>query len=59
MAKIKSKYPRAYEKWSESDNAELRSLSKQGASDYEQQIASQLKRQPSAIRSRLEKFPVL
>src|SRR5437763_1517300 len=54
MAEIKAQYPRAYEKWSDAEDAELRSLSDSGSS--EDAMAQHFKRQPSAIRSRLEKL---
>lgn len=54
MAAIKAKYPRAYEKWSTQEDAELKSMSARGASHDE--LAKRFKRQPSAILSRLEKL---
>jgi hypothetical protein len=54
MAAIKSKHPRAYEKWTTQEDAELKSMSGRGASQDE--LARHFKRQPSAIFSRLEKL---
>lgn len=54
MAKAKLMHPRAYAPWSESEDAELRSLHDAGKSTSE--IAVQFQRQPSAIRSRLTKL---
>jgi len=54
MAAIKAKYSRAYEKWSEAEDAELKCCRVQGASVDE--LAFPFQRQPSAIRSRLFKF---
>jgi hypothetical protein len=56
MAETKTKYPRAYEKWDAKEDAELRSMSIRGLSH--QEMAIHFKRQPSAIRSRLEKIAV-
>src|SRR5215208_6477736 len=54
MAVIKSRYPRAYEKWSEREDADLQSMHEQRVTVAK--IATQFERQPSAIRSRLEKL---
>ena len=54
MAAIKAKYPRAYEKWSAQEDVELKLMSSRGVSQDE--LAKHFKRQPSAIRSRLEKL---
>ena len=54
MSEIKAKYPRAYEKWSDAEDAELRSKADSGLSAAG--LAQHFKRQPSAIRSRLEKL---
>lgn len=54
MAEIKAKYPRAYEKWTATEDAELQSMSAKGRS--EEALAQHFQRQPSAIRSRLEKL---
>jgi hypothetical protein len=54
MSAIKAKYPRAYEKWRAEEDAELKSMAARGACAAE--MATHFKRQPSAIRSRLEKL---
>ena len=54
MAQIRTKYPRAYEKWSENEDADLRSMS--GAGSSQEVLARHFQRQPSTIRSRLEKL---
>jgi hypothetical protein len=54
MAEIRRGHPRAYEKWSDEEDATLKKLFRSGSNAKE--IAGKLKRQPSAIRSRLAKF---
>jgi hypothetical protein len=54
MAEIRQGHPRAYEKWSDEEDATLKSLFRAGSTAKE--TAEKLKRQPSAIRSRLAKF---
>ena len=54
MEQIRSENPRAYEKWSPQEDEQLKSLHAAGQRTNE--IALALKRQPSAIRSRLVKF---
>ncbi len=54
IAVIKSKYPRAYEKWSDDEDDELRMLFSRGVNNNE--AAEHFGRQPSAIRSRLNKL---
>lgn len=54
MAVIKRKHPRAYEKWSDEEDDELRSLFKRGVGSSE--AAEHFGRQPSAISSRLNKL---
>jgi DNA-binding NarL/FixJ family response regulator len=54
MAEIHQAHPRAYEKWSDEEDATLKNLFRSGSSAKE--IGCKLKRQPSAIRSRLAKF---
>lgn len=54
IAKIKEKHPKAYERWEGSEDSQLRSMHSLGASIEELSIHFQ--RQPSAIRSRLEKL---
>ncbi len=54
LAKIKKQYPRAYEKWTESEDADFLRM-RTGGSSVEQ-LARHFERQPSAIRSRLAKL---
>lgn len=54
LAQIHKVYPRAYEKWSNEEDAKLAQLFQSGKSIKE--IATQLQRQPSAIRSRILKL---
>lgn len=54
MAKIKEKYPKAYEKWEASEDGQLRSMYSSGTGILE--LSTHFQRQPSAIRSRLEKL---
>jgi hypothetical protein len=54
MAEIRQTHPRAYEKWSDAEDAELKNLFHSGSKAKE--IAVKFKRQPSAIRSRLAKL---
>ena len=54
LAEIKNKHPKAYEKWTAEEDEMLSSMHQQGDSHAE--IAEQLQRQPSAIRSRLAKL---
>ena len=57
MAKIRSKSPRAYEKWTEEEETQLINMF---ASDPDARwIAEKLQLQPSAIRSRLIKLGLL
>jgi DNA-binding NarL/FixJ family response regulator len=53
LAKIRQVHPRAYEKWTEEEDAKLAQFVQSGYSVDE--IASQLQRQPGAIRSRMLK----
>lgn len=56
LTEIRQKHPRAYDKWSEEEDARLTQLHRAGEAPA--QIASLLQRQLSAIRSRLRKlFP--
>jgi len=57
MVEVKRRYPRAYERWSEAEDAELWERHLDGIGVEE--IASSLRRQPSAIRSRLEKHRLM
>lgn len=54
LAKIKARYPRAYEKWTDDEDAELRAMFKNGAN--RSTAAAHFQRQPSAINSRLNKL---
>ena len=53
LARIREVYPRAYERWTDEEDAKLAQLVQSGRSVEE--IAGQLQRQPSAIRSRVLK----
>jgi hypothetical protein len=53
LAQIREAYPRAYEKWTDREDATLEKLVRSGQSVDD--IAAQLQRQPSAIRSRIVK----
>jgi broad-specificity NMP kinase len=55
--KVRSKYPRAYEKWSKSEEEILDQLYNEGTSIEE--ISIVLQRQPTALRSRLKKLGIL
>ena len=54
MAAIKQKYPRAYERWTEDEDAQLMAMHTQLVPLEE--LVERFQRQPSAIRSRLEKL---
>ncbi len=54
MSEIKAKHPRAYEKWSDEEDNELRTLFRRGVKSKE--AAEHFGRQPSAITSRLSKL---
>jgi hypothetical protein len=54
LAKIRTKYPHAYEPWSNDEELLLIKLFQEGHSTIE--IANQLQRQPSAINSRIRKL---
>jgi DNA-binding NarL/FixJ family response regulator len=54
MVEIRQAHPRAYEKWSDQEDARLTDFFRSGISAKE--IAKTLQRQPSAIRSRLAKL---
>ncbi len=54
LAKIRAKYPKAYEKWTEDEDNLLRQKFKEGANS--QELSEFFERQPSAIRSRLVKL---
>lgn len=57
LAKIRTKYPRAYEKWTFEEDKELRTLYGLGNSTSE--MATHFGRQPSAITSRLSKLGLM
>jgi DNA-binding NarL/FixJ family response regulator len=57
MTEIRQAHPRAYDKWSNEEDATLKKLFQSGSNA--KAIADQLKRQPSAIRSRLAKFGLI
>ncbi len=54
LNRIRATHPRAYEKWSEEEDQQLRQLAQAGVKVKD--IAAQLQRQPSAIQSRIEKL---
>lgn len=54
IARIKEKYPRAYESWSKDEEQKLIELHL--ASKTTEEISAELQRQPGAIRSRLDKL---
>jgi DNA-binding NarL/FixJ family response regulator len=54
MEEIRQAHPRAYEKWTAEDDDRLRELFRSGTPLKE--IARELQRQPSAIRSRLTRL---
>lgn len=56
LAAIREKHPRAYEKWTDQEDAELRSLHEGGSSTNS--MAAHFQRQPSAIESRLGKLDI-
>lgn len=54
LARMKQRYPRAYERWSKEDDTRLRTGIT--AATPIKEIARQLQRQPSAIRSHIAKL---
>ena len=54
LVKIRQASPRAYEKWTDEEDANLTKLFRSG--NLVKAIAAQFQRQPSAIRSRLTKL---
>ena len=54
MARIRTRFPRAYERWSSEEDDELRRLHEAGWDETD--LADRFGRQPSAIRSRIEKL---
>jgi hypothetical protein len=62
MAAIKTKYPRAYEPWRESEQQQLREAFNPDAPNlahHLEELADRFQRQPSAIRSRLQRLGLL
>jgi hypothetical protein len=57
VARIRTTYPRAYETWTQEEEATLAELARSGVSVDE--MARQLQRQPGAIRSRMVKLESL
>ena len=57
LAKVRAQYPRAYDKWTEGEDALLVQKHSNGTSVHE--LSNLLHRQPSAIRSRLRKLGVV
>jgi DNA-binding NarL/FixJ family response regulator len=56
LARIKQKHSRAYERWTDEEDAQLRDAVQRGTAVSE--IAQQLQRQPGAIRSRPAKLRI-
>lgn len=54
LSKLRERYPRAYEKWSPEEEEDLLDLYKKGLRPRE--IGEQIGRQPSAVRTHLEKL---
>ena len=54
LAEIRSRYPRAYEPWSEAEDQDLTKMHREGVDAKE--MASRLQRQPSAVKSRLKRL---
>lgn len=54
MQQVRKKHPRAYEPWTDEEEAKILELEKQGLSTKE--IAEAVQRQPGAISSRLSKI---
>lgn len=57
LDEIRRKYPKAYERWTLEEDAELRAKYQKGVGI--QDLAVHFKRRPSAIRSRLAKLGLL
>jgi DNA-binding NarL/FixJ family response regulator len=57
VEEIHQQHPRAYEKWTDDEDARLTELFRSG--NTAKQIAETLQRQPSAIRSRLAKLNLI
>jgi DNA-binding NarL/FixJ family response regulator len=54
LAEVRRKHPRAYDKWTTAEDDRLKDMLSDGAAVA--QIARELERQPSAIRSRLNRL---
>jgi hypothetical protein len=52
--KVREKHPRAYERWSDSEDARVTELHESGVSV--EGIADELERQPGAVAMRLERL---
>jgi DNA-binding CsgD family transcriptional regulator len=57
LEEIQQLHPRAYEKWTDEEDAQLTELFRSGKTA--QQTAETLQRQPSAVRSRLKKLNLI
>lgn len=57
LAAIQEQHPRAYAPWSQEEDLQLRQLVRAGLSVND--ISSRLQRQPSAIRSRIQRLQLL
>ncbi len=57
MTDIKRRYPRAYERWTDEEDAQLSAMHEQGRTGA--RMTQQLERQPSAIRARLTKLALV
>ncbi|MCX6842151.1 MAG: DUF3276 family protein [candidate division WOR-3 bacterium] len=57
LSRLREKHPRAYEKWTEEENARLRAEFAKGTPREE--LAVMFQRQRAAIKSRLQKFGLL
>ena len=55
--KVREQHPRAYERWSDEEDAQVMSLHQGGASPAE--IAKELQRQPNAIEMRMERLGLI
>ncbi|MBI4505241.1 MAG: DUF3276 family protein [Chloroflexi bacterium] len=57
VASLRGKYAHAYEKWSDEEDARLRTEYRQGKTIDD--LAASFQRQPTAVRSRLQKLALL
>jgi hypothetical protein len=55
--KIRKKYPRAYEKWTDEEDQELKTMFE--SNHKLDRMASKLQRKPGAVRSRLRKLELV